>query len=348
MVKIGIIGLGRISGGHISALRHCPDAKITAVCDIDTEKLKNIGDQLGIPESHRFIDYHDLVACADVEAVEICTPNYLHTPMALAAVRAGKAVEVEKPLSNEYENGVADLIAEVENRQITAMMCFSYRFKPAVRYAKELIDSGKLGQILNVTVEYLQCGVFIPGRRLEWRFVKEYAGSGTLADLGVHLIDMTRFLAGDFESVYAMSKTVVHERQKLDSEEFAPVHVDDLTGLMARLKGGVIANMLFTKCAIGESNTIKFEIYGTDGKIKFNLNNPEEITLCFADESRVTGKEETITVPEQYRLGQEECYVKALHGEMTPYFPSVTEGAACQKVLDAAVTSAAEDRVVTL
>lgn len=348
MVKIGIIGLGRISGGHIWGLKSCKDAKIVAVCDIDTEKLKSVGDQLDIPESHRFIDYHDLIACEDVEAVEICTPNYLHVPMAIDVIRANKSVEVEKPLSNEYENGVAELISEVEKRDKTAMMCFSYRFKPAVRYAKDLINEGKLGKILNVTIEYLQCGVFIPGRKLEWRFVKEYSGSGTVGDLGVHLIDMTRFLVGDFESVYAMSETVVKERQKLDSEEFAPVHVDDITAVMARLNGGIIANMLFSKCAIGESNTIKFEIYGTDGLIKFNLNDPEEITLCFADESRVSGKYETVKVPEKYRLGQEECFVKALHGEFTEHFPSVTEGAACQKVLDAMVKSAEENRIIEL
>ncbi len=348
MVKIGIIGVGRISAGHIGQLKWRSDVEITAICDIDTEKLKTIGDQLGLPESRRFIDYHDLIACEDVEAVEICTPNHLHVPMAIDVVKAGKAVEVEKPLSNDYSNGVAELISEVERTNQTAMMCFSYRFKPAVRYAKDIIDNGKLGKLINVTVEYLQSGVFIPGRKLEWRFVKEYAGSGTLADLGVHLIDMTRFLVGDFKSIYAMSETVVHERQKLDSDEFAPVKVDDLTGMLARLDGGVIANMLFTKCAIGEGNTIRFEIYGTDGVIKFNLNDPEEIYLCFADESRTSGNGETVKVPEQYHLGQEECFVRALHGDITPHFPSVNEGAACQRILDAAVISATEGRPVEL
>ena len=348
MVRIGIIGLGRISGKHIGELLKCENARITAVCDIDPVKLKDAGDRLGIPESNRFADYRELIACTDVDAVEICTPNYLHVPMALDVVRAGKAVEIEKPLSTSYENGVGELAREIAQSDLPAMMCFSYRFMPAVRYAKELIDSGRLGKLINVTVEYLQSGVFIPGRRLEWRFVKEYAGSGTLGDLGVHLIDMTRFLIGDFENVYAMSNTIVTERQRLDSDEFSPVLVDDLTGMMARLKGGVIANMLFTKCAIGESNTIKYELFGTDGIIRFNLNKPNEITLCFASEKRTEGKQETIPVPEKYHLAQEEAFVKAVSGESTPYFPSVKEGIACQKILDAAVRSAAEGRVITL
>ena len=214
-----------------------------------------MGDRLNIPHNRRFTDYRQLIACEDVDAVEICTPNHLHVPMALEAVRAAKAVEAEKPLSTAYEHGAEKLFTAVKESDVPNMVCFSYRFKPAVRYAKHLMESGKLGKIINVTVEYLQSGVFIPGRRLEWRFVKEFAGSGTLGDLGIHLIDMARFLVGEFESVYAMSNTIVKERRKLDSEEMAPVLVDDITGFLARIHGGVIANFLVIKCAIGESNT---------------------------------------------------------------------------------------------
>lgn len=173
--------------------------------------------------------------------------------------------------------------------------------------------------------------------------MKEYAGSGTLGDLGIHLIDMARFLVGDFETVYAMSNTIVKERRKLDSDEMAPVLVDDITGFMARIHGGVIANFLVTKCAIGESNTIRYEIYGTDGIIKFNLNKPDEITVCFADESRVGGKTETLPVPKEYFLEQEYAFVEAAQRRTTPYFPSIEEGAKCQKILDAVVRSAEEN-----
>lgn len=348
MLNIGIIGVGRISGLHIGQIQKYDTARISAICDIDETKLQVVGDRLGIPQTHRFTDYRELVACPDVDAVEICTPNHLHVPFALEAVRAGKAVEVEKPLSTTYEHGVAELLEAIESVHAPGMVCFSYRFKPAVRYAKELIESGKLGQIINVSVEYLQSGAFIPGRRLEWRFVKEYAGSGTLGDLGIHLIDMARFLVGEFKSVFAMSNTIVKERRKLDSDEMAPVLVDDITGFMARLEGGVIATFLVTKCAVGESNTIRYEIYGTDGVIKFNLNNPEEITIRWADETRTGGNTETIKVPKEYYLDQEYAFIEAAQGRMTPYFPSITEGAKCQKILDAVVCSAEENCVVDI
>ena len=348
MLKIGIIGVGRISAVHIAGIKRAGTANITAICDIDESKLKSVGDQLGIPEEYRFTDYHDLIACSEVEAVEICTPNYLHVPMATDVVKAGKPVNVEKPLGTAYENGIPELLEALKEHPVTNMTCFSYRFMPAVRYAKHLIDEGKLGKIINVNIEYLQSGVFIPGRRLEWRFVKEYAGSGTLADLGVHLIDMTRFLLGDFKSVCAMSSTVVDKRMKLDSDEYAPVEVDDITSFVAKLKNDAIANFLVTKCAIGEDNTIIYEIYGTDGVLKFNLNNPNVLTLCIGEIDKETKSIHTVNVPRAYYLEQEECFINAVSGKEQLYYPSISEGAECQKIVDAVLKSAQEHIIVDM
>lgn len=348
MVRIGIIGLGRISASHIDGIKKAGGAEITAICDIDSEKLQTIGDTLCIPESHRFTDYHDLICCPEVDAVEICTPNYLHVPMAIDAAKAGKHVQVEKPIGISSTDGIDQLLAAVEENGVVNMMDFSYRFRAAVRYAKHLLEQGKLGKLLNVNIEYLQSGVFIPGRRLEWRFVKEYAGSGTLADLGVHLIDMTRFLIGDFQSVCAMQSTVVKERMKLDSDEYAPVLVDDITSFVAKLEGDVIANFLVTKCAIGEANTIKYELYGTDGILKFNLNNPTELTLCIGEIDKETNCIHTVRVPDSFVLEEQACFIRSIKGEDLPYFPDLKEGVAAQKVVDAVLRSAQTASLVNL
>lgn len=349
MLRIGIVGAGNIACNiHIPEINACPDGELVALCDIDEAKLKAAGERFGIPEHMRFTDYNDLINCPEVDAVEVCTPNHLHVPIALAAVKAGKPVEVEKPLTTACNSEMEELVAEIEKKNVVNMMCFSYRFKSAVRYAKHLIDQGKLGKIVNVNIEYLQSGVFIPGRRLEWRFVKEYAGSGTLGDLGVHLIDMTRFLLGEFKSVSALSATVVKERRKLDSEEIAPVLVDDITSFIAKLEDDVIANFLVTKCAIGESNTIKYEIYGTEGVLKFNLNSPNELTLCIGEIDRETNSIHKVNVPAKYRLGQEECFIKTALGNEFPYYPAITEGVKSQKIVDAVLKSAEEGKVVNL
>lgn len=345
MLKIGIIGLGGISAKHIREIRACDKAEIRAICDINPETLKKVGDQLGIPENNRFTNYKDLIACEEVEAVEICTPNYLHIPMAMDVVAAGKALEIEKPLSVDYA-GVDELLSAIDNAGIVNMTCFSYRFMPAVRYAKHLIEEGKLGKIINVDVAYLKSSGFWAGRRLDWRFVNEYAGCGVIGDLGVHLIDMTRYLVGDFKSVYASTEIVVKQRQRLDSDEYANVETEDLASFMAKLEGNVNANFLISRCAIGNDNTIKFEIYGTEGVLQFNLNNPNELTVCIGEVDRETDSLHTVKVPAKYNVGQEETFIRAALGQIPEDFPVVKEGAACQKIVDALIESAKTDSVV--
>ena len=345
MLGIGIIGLGGISRKHIKEITACKDAKICAICDIDEAKLKTVGEQLDIPEQYRFTDYRDLIQCPLVEAVEVCTPNYLHIPMAMEVVKAGKALELEKPLSVDYR-GVDELLRAIDEKGIVNMTCFSYRFMPAVRYAKHLIDSGKLGKIINVDVAYLKSSAFWAGRRLDWRFVKEYAGCGVIGDLGVHLIDMTRYLVGDFQSVYATTEVVVKERQKLDSDEYAPVETEDIASFLAKLEGNVKANFLISRCAIGNSNTIKYEIYGTEGVLRFNLNHPEELTVCIGDVDRETDSLHTVKVPKGYARVQEETFIRAASGKGDEDCPSIREGAKCQKIVDALIESARTDTVV--
>lgn len=345
MLRIGIIGLGGISKKHIKEIRQSSDAQIYAICDIDEKTLHATGDLLEIPEARRFTDYRALIGCPEVDAVEICTPNYLHIPMAMEVVRAGKALELEKPLSVDYR-GVDALVQAIEEKGIVNMTCFSYRFMPAVRYAKHLIDTGKLGRIINVDVAYLKSSGFWAGRRLDWRFVKEYAGCGVIGDLGVHLIDMTRYLVGDFRSVYATTEIVVKQRQKLNSDQYADVETEDIATFLAKLEGDVKANFLISRCAIGNSNTIKYEIYGTEGVLRFNLNDPNELTLCIGEVDRETESLHTVKVPKAYHRGQEDTFIQAALGRQPEDFPTVREGAMCQKVVDALLESARTDTVV--
>ena len=341
-VRIGIIGLGGISNKHIRELLDCKNAAITAVCDIDEVKLKEKGEQLGLDEAHRFRDYHDLIACKDVDAVEICTPNHLHVSMALDVVREGKKLNVEKPLALTVED--AKLLAdELEKRNMEAMMCFSWRFHPAVLYAKKLLEDGVIGDILDIEVAYLKDSALWPGRKLEWRFVKEYAGTGALGDLGVHLIDMARYLIGDFKSVCGRLRTVVQERPRLDGEGMGKVETDDHASFLAELDGGVNAVFNITRAAYGHGNTIRFDIHGMEGTISFNLNHPEKLGIGCAKMFPEYPQLHEIDVPEGYRVIQEQTFADfAQKGEKGRLFPSVQDGVACQKILAAIERSAKE------
>ena len=102
ILRVGSVGLGGISGGvHIPGIERSPDLVLAAVCDIDPARLKERGDRYGIPESRRFTDYRDLIACPDVDVVDISTPNNVHCEIALTAARAGKSYDVEKPMTME-------------------------------------------------------------------------------------------------------------------------------------------------------------------------------------------------------------------------------------------------------
>lgn len=334
MLRIGIIGTGRISATHIRGIKEAKDGKIVALCDINREALDRVGDELGIAPEYRFENYLDLINCDIVDAVEICTPNYLHVPMAEAAINAGKPVNVEKPLSCSMAD-VHKVISALKNRNTPNMMCFSYRFRPAVRYAKELIADGKIGDIVSVNIEYLQSGSFIEGRRMEWRFVKQFSGTGVIGDLGVHLIDMTRYLVGDITAVCARKNTVVKQRRMLDSDVIGDVTTDDFCSFIADIEGGAIATFIVTRCAHGHSNTIKYDIFGTDGVISFNLNNPTELAICLGKEEIKNVGLHTVTVPEKYNASQEQAFIDIALGRYNEPIADIYEGAKCQRIVDA-------------
>lgn len=340
MVRIGVIGLGTIfKCAHLPQLENIENCKITAICDINTDKLKEYGDKLNIDEKYRFTNYKDLIECEIVDAVEILTPNCFHIEMAKYAAQNKKAVEIEKPLSTDF-SGVDELIKVIENNNTVNMMCFSYRFKPAVRYAKKLIEEGKLGKIVNVSVEYLKDSAFWSERRLEWRFIKSMAGSGVLGDLGVHLADMTKFLVGDFKTVYALKDIVVKERLLETGDEKGKVETDDIVSFVAKLENDVLANFTITRCALGNANTITYKIYGTKGVINFNLNNPEELTYGILENSDRHIEMITEKVPDEFlNSRQEQTFINAVMGSKADFLPDVYEGAKCQKIVDAILKS---------
>ena len=349
MVRIGIVGCGGIANGkHIGSLLRVKEdeAKITAICDIDEGALQRTGDRLGLPENRRFKDYHDLIACEDVDAVEVCTPNYIHVEIATAAVKADKPIHVEKPLSISVEMA-QPLVEALKEHPVKNMMCFSYRYHAATRYAKHLLEEGVIGTPLSVNVSYWKDSALWPGRKLEWRFVKEYAGTGVLGDLGAHLVDMTRFLIGDFEEICSVVGTVVKSRQKLDSDEFAPVETDDYCNFIARLEGGVPATFTITRAALGETNTIRFDVHGTKGVISFDLNHSERLGIGIAPEAVRGTKIEFVDVPREFFAEQEQTFVDVVSGKGGKYIPTVADGIAVQKVLDACEKSANEHRWVS-
>ncbi|MBR3968197.1 MAG: Gfo/Idh/MocA family oxidoreductase [Clostridia bacterium] len=338
--RIGIIGVGGIAcGRHIPELIDVKDCKITAICDIDENRLKTVGDKLYIPEELRFTDYNDLINSPDVDAVEICTPNHLHVPIATAAVKAGKPVNIEKPLSINLAE-CEPLKCALKENPVKNMMSFTYRFMPAIRYAKWLLDKGLIGDVINVDVLYIKNSGFIKGRRLEWRFEKDKAGTGVLGDLGVHLIDMAELLTGKITAVSAVTDIVVKQRKRLDSEELANVETDDYCSFICDMENGAKGSFVISRCAIGHQGTVKFDVFGTKGIVSFDLNNPNVLNVCYGEVDLANENIHTVDVPQEFFTTQEAEFIKMLQGDSYDILPTIDDGLRSQKILDSILESA--------
>ena len=346
-VRIGVIGLGGISAKHIGELLKCEDAEVVALCDIDEKAIERAREKTGVSKEKCYTDYRMLIADESVDAVEICTPNYLHAEMARAAFKAGKPVNLEKPVAMNYEEALTILEAE-KNSSAFGMTCFSYRFMPAVRYAKHLVDSGSIGNIIGLNVAYLKSSAYWEGRPLEWRFEKEKAGSGVVCDLGVHLIDLAQLLAGNITALCSTYKTYVNERPTLDGKGVGRVSTDDSCSFIAHFSCGAEGCFHITRCAIGHANTIRYDVYGDRGSIAFDLNDPTVLTICNGDGDPKNLKPETVKVPEEFYLSQEQAFVNSVLGKRDELFPSVCDGVEGQRVVDAILDSFEERKWVNL
>ena len=335
MVRLGIIGLGNITqGAHFSYMKSCTGIELVAICDIDLDKLKKVGDAKEIDASHRFVDYRDLIKCEDVDAVLVATPHYLHKEMAIAVCKAKKHLLLEKPVAMDAEEGNEIYQAFKENG-VKCMVCLTYHYYPCFRYAKTLMEQGVIGEVQDIYAQHLKESALWEGRRLEWRFRKELSGHGVLIDLGVHLIDLGQFLAGGIKSVCSMAKIAVKQRKKLDSEEYADVTVDDSCSFIAVLNNGAQAVYSISRCAIGNANKVSIEIYGDKGVIRIDSNRPNELILNTDKPKTKDLGDRVIKVPEEYAYNQMQAFVNLIEGNPDKYTPTIEDGLITQKVIDA-------------
>jgi predicted dehydrogenase len=191
-IKAAVIGLG-VGLAHSKAYLANPDAELIAICDIDEKRLKERGDLLGIPASQRYTDLEDVLALPELDAVSVALPNYLHAPIAIKAMKAGKHVLSEKPLARSAAEAQS-MVDEAARSKKTLMVCFNYRFRDDARWLKGLRDAGKFGDIYYARAGWLR-NSGIPGFGT-WFTQKDKAGGGPLIDLGVHVLDLTLWLMG--------------------------------------------------------------------------------------------------------------------------------------------------------
>jgi len=279
MKKIGIVltGYGGIGRIHTLALRQLPviypdtaaDFELLGVCMRSQEKAEQAAEEAGFPRCYG--NYEDVLRDEAVGIIDLVTPNDLHLSMIQQAMRAGKHVLCEKPLS--VNRGEAETIVKtVRSSPGTLGMVFNYRFIPALLKAKEMMDKGVLGRIYNFRGEYYHTGYQDPGRPLTWRMDFSKSGGGAMVDMGVHVIDLVRHLLGEFDSVQAMTETYIAERPlEKGSKQTGKVTVDDAAWMNVRMASGAVGSIEVSRFATGTLDDLNITIYGEQGALRFSL-----------------------------------------------------------------------------
>lgn len=348
-VRVGLVGTGGICNGvHIPGYLECPDCEITAICDINPDALERTAQRLGLEQAACFSDYRELLKSGLVDVVDVTTSNDYHVEIAAAALDAGFPVSVEKPIGIRFEESLK-LLKKSKETGLPVFVCFSWRYRDFVRYMKALIEQGELGKLHHIYVECIKDSGLWEGRRLEWRFDKEKAGSGVLCDLGSHMFDAIRFFGEEVEGVFCDSGIIVKERQKLDSDEIAEVTTDDWDNIVCRLKSGIGATVKLSRTLTTQKDSITFDVIGSKGSLRFEYRNGQQRLLKCTGADIAENIYREIEVPEEYRCaGQSSSFINLVRGNRDAYLATIEEGIKSQAIIDAALRSSEEKRMIMI
>ena len=279
--RIGMIGYGFMGRAHSNAyckvgnffdLEH--EVVLKAVCARNAESAQAFADNWGYESIET--DWRKLLERDDIDAVDICTPNNLHKEIAIAAADAGKVILCEKPIAMNTAEG-EEMCQAVEKADVPNMVWYNYRRVPAVMFAKQLIDEGRLGRIFHYRANFLQDWTIdaeVPqGGAALWRLDAAAAGSGVTGDLLAHCIDTALWLNGGINDVTAMTETFVKERMHSLTGKVEPVTIDDACSFMCHFGNGSLGLFESTRYARGHKALYTFEINGEKASIKWDLHD---------------------------------------------------------------------------
>jgi predicted dehydrogenase len=280
-LRIGLVGYGFMGRTHSNAYKRVTDffeteyhPVLQAVCGRNRDKVSSFAAQWGYQSAET--DWKALVARPDIDLIDIATPNSSHAEIAIAAAAAGKMILCEKPLARNLEEA-RQMVDAVERAGVANMVWYNYRRVPAVTFAKQIIDEGRLGRIFHYRAKFLQDWTIskdLPqGGQGLWRLDADAAGSGVTGDLLAHCIDTAIWLNGSIEKVTAMTETFIRERVHQETGKAAPVRIDDASAFLARFENGSLATFEATRYARGHKALYTFEINGEHASIAWDLHD---------------------------------------------------------------------------
>ncbi|GAA2913375.1 Gfo/Idh/MocA family oxidoreductase [Streptomyces erythrogriseus] len=382
-LRIGMVGYAFMGAAHSQGWRTVGRVfdlplrpEMAVICGRDADAVRAAADRHGWAEAET--DWRALVERDDIDLVDICTPGDSHAEIALAALAAGKHVLCEKPLANTVAEAeaMARAAQEARDRGQAAMVGFNYRRVPATALARRMVEEGRIGTLRHLRVVYLQDWLVDPQFPLTWRLRREQAGSGSLGDLGAHIVDLAQHLAGErLAGVSALTETFVRERPlptapssglaAVSAAGTGQVTVDDAALFTGRFASGALASFEATRYATGRKNALRIELNGERGSLAFDLERLNELEYHDGTADATHGGFRRILVtepdhpyldawwPPGHGLGYEHTFahqardlVHAIAEGRGPE-PSFADGLQVQRVLAAVEESAEKNAVYT-
>lgn len=367
-IRFGLIGYKFMGRAHSKALTEIPmymdparAIEKRAICGRDPDWVRASAGTLGWGDVET--DWRKLVARKDIDAIDITAPSNFHKEIAIAAANNGKHIFCEKPLALTLSDA-REMLAVAKKAGIRHQVGFNYRFAPALVLAKQLIDGGKLGKIFHVRGVFLQDWIIDPEFPKVWRLDKKVCGSGSLGDLGAHVIDAARYLVGEFKTVTGMSKTFIKQRPVVarmeglsaSVDKNAPkeeVDVDDATMFVCEFDNGALGTFEATRFAQGHKNDMRIEVNGEKGSIRFEFERMNELHFFSAEDEAGTQGWRMIQVtegihpyikywwPTGHVIGFPETFCHELYefvghiANGTDCTPSFEDGVRCAQILEA-------------
>jgi predicted dehydrogenase len=339
--------MGKAHSRALLELRHLEVSlrpELVSISGRSREALEKARELWGWAEA--VTDWREQVADERVGLFVNAGPNALHAEPTTAAVRAGKHVLCEKPLGTSAAESY-ELWQDAEHTGVVHLCGFNYRFVPAVRLARELVEAGELGEIVHFRARYLQSWGWEADPGL-WRFERAQAGTGALGDLGTHVIDLARYLAGEIASVSALVRTIVPGRE-----------VDDHVVATIELENGALGTLEASRLARGRINSNVFELNGSRGSVVFDLERLNELQVADTSSFRrilVTEPDHPYMRywwPPGHILGWGDTVVHELAhlvgaiagaNELAPHGATFEDGYRCAEVVEAILSSAGSAR----
>jgi predicted dehydrogenase len=311
--------------------------KLVSISGRNRERVEEARARYGWAEA--VSDWREQVGDERIQLFDNGGPNNLHAEPTIEAARNGKHVLCEKPLGLDAEEAHGMWRAAMD-AGVVHLCGFNYRFVPAIRRARELVDAGALGELVHFRARYLQSWGWQAPTDL-WRFDRAQAGSGALGDLGAHIVDLARFLCGEVIAVSATVRTYVEGHE-----------VDDAFVATVEFENGAIGTLESSRLALGRVNQNTFELNGSRGSIAFDLERFDELRVSDGGayrSERVTGD----WWPPGHGLGWGDTFTLEVQvlleaieagGSVAPHGATFEDGYRCAEVCDAVLRSAASQK----